>query len=150
MEIYIKRKVVDEKMGIFPGMGLLLSPFAKILTVTLIAALLGSGIFSVFKMIELKNVQIELAQEQTKTTELTGHLAAANKAIEDQNTRLKEIRAEAEKDINAVKEVNTKLDNLTKVQRSEIKLLRNRPAPEGCDDSKAWLKENLDIFEEKK
>ena len=150
MEIYIKRKVVDDRYGIFPGMSLLLSPFAKILTIGLVAALLGSAIFSVFKVLEIKDLQIELAKEQTKTTLLDSQLATCNGEIEDQNLKLKEIRAEAEQDVTAVKEVNDKLTELSKKQRNEINVLRNRPAPENCDDSKAWLRENLDIFGEKK
>lgn len=150
MEIYIKRKVVDDKMGIFPGMGLLLSPFAKIALFAALAALLSSGVFSVFKVLEVKNLEIDLANERTKTTLLSGQIAACTGEIEDQNDKLKEIRADAEKDVQAVKDANEKLSNLTKVQKFEINELRNRPAPETCEDSKAWLRDNLDIFEEPK
>ena len=101
-------------------------------------------------MFEVKNLELDLANEKNTTTFLTGQLAGCNVALEDQNTRLVEIAAEAEADINAIKKVNDQLNGLTKIQRFEINELRKRPAPQNCEDSKEWLRENLDIFEEGK
>ena len=148
MEIYVKRKIND-RYGIFPGMGMVLfSPFAKIICIALFAAILGTGGFSVFKMFEIKKLELAVSEEQKANILLTGQLDGCNTAREHQNNALIRIRTDAERDVNAVNAVNEKLNNLTKVQKFEISELRRRPAPEGCDASTALLRDNLNTFGE--
>ena len=147
MEIKVNKKtLVADRFGIFPGAGLLFSPFSKILSIALLAGILATGGLSIFKMFEVKNLELALAEEKNNVTFLTGQLAGCNVALEDQNRELAEIAAEAAADINAIKEINDQLNDLTNAQGVEIDKLRERPAPASCDDSKAWLKQNLDTF----
>jgi len=147
MEIKVSRKQEENMYGIFPGVGLLLSPFAKIAIVALLVALLSSGVFSVFKVLEVKNLEMDNLKKDVAIERLTGEVSACQTALEDQNGEIARIRADAEQDLIAVTMINEKLADLTKVQSREISILRNRPAPENCDDSKEYLKENLDTFE---
>lgn len=148
MELRIKKKEINT-YGVFPGAGVLLSPFAKILSAILFAGLLSTGVFSVFKVLEVKNLQIAIAEEKNNTLFVAGQLNECRASIEAQNNKLIAIRADAERDINDIKSVNNSLEKLNKTQRAEIEKLRNRPAPQGCVESENWLRDNLDIFEKK-
>lgn len=147
MEIKISRKQEENMYGIFPGVGLLLSPFAKIAIAALFVALLSSGVFSVFKVLEVKNLEMDNLKKDVAIERLTGEVSACQTALEDQNGEIARIRADAEQDIITVQRVNEDLIDLTKTQSREIDALRRRPPPANCDDSKEYLKENLDTFE---
>jgi hypothetical protein len=148
MLIKIKEKTVDDgRFGFFPGAGLLLSPFAKILSGVLVLSLLGSGVFSVIKIFEVKNLKIELLQSKQEERRLENELDKCKLKLDSQNIRIAEIRADADKDIIAVKEVNDQLNKVTEIQDREIERLKNAPAPESCEESTQWLIDNLQIFE---
>jgi hypothetical protein len=143
----IKLKKRDQKMGFaFGGVSLLLSPFAKILSATLLVSLLASGGFSVYKMVQVKNLKIELLQSQNELVRVTSELTACTTKLDQQNKDILNIMLDAEEDVNLVKNVNKQLDNATKIQKGEIDRLKMATAPLSCEEAQTWLKDNVGVY----
>lgn len=145
MRIRIKN-VSSGKFGFGLGAGLLLSPFAKILVGVMFATILGAGGFGVFKMFQVKNLELKLAETSSQLTLTQSELNGCKMTLDEQNRDILNIRIAAEEDVKIIKEVNKQLDKITSVQAREIDRLKSNPAPVTCDESKEWLKENIQLF----
>ena len=143
----IKLRKQDQKMAFgLGGVGLLLSPFAKILAATLFVLLLGSGGFSVFKMIQVKNLEIKLIESEHELARVTGELGQCKDQIDMQNQEILDIRMDAEEDVSLIKDVNKQLDTATKIQQDEITRLKMKTAPLTCEEAQTWLKDNIGVY----
>lgn len=141
-----EKKAEDGRFGLFPGGALLLSPFAKILSGILLAGLLTSGGFALWKMFEVKNLTIELMEEKENSAHLQSEFNNCKLEIEDQNNEIARIVSDLKKEVDDMQKLNDVLNERNVTQRREIENLRDRPAPLGCEESEAWLRDNLDIF----
>lgn len=151
MKINIREKTSDaDKFGFFPGGALLLSPFAKILSGVLLAGLLASSIFTVVKVFEVKNLEIKLLNSQKDAEHYKSEFEICATVVDSQNIQIAQIQADAQRDIDNIKRVNEDLVIVTKNQKREIEKLKSRPAPVGCDAARNWLRDNIDIFEDKR
>jgi hypothetical protein len=141
-------KNTDEigKFGFFPGATVLLSPFAKILSGVLLVALLSSAVFSVVKVFEVKNLKIDLLNEEKETTRLTTELEQCNIALTDQNNAIALLKSDADRDIENMNKINDELNKEVQLQYEEIDRLKARPAPVSCEESEIWLRDNINIF----
>lgn len=143
----IKLRKREQKMAFgLGGVGLLLSPFAKILATTLFVLLLGSGGFGVFKMIQVKNLEIKLLESQNELTRVTGELTRCKGQIDMQNQEILDIKMDAEEDVSLIKDVNKQLDAATKIQQDEITRLKLKNAPLTCEEAQTWLKDNIGVY----
>ena len=149
MRINIRRQQQDLKMGFALG-GLLLSPFAKILSVVLAGGLLLSGGFSVYKMIQVKNLELKLVKSENELIHVTGELQGCQSTIDLRNQELLDVVINAEEDINKFKDVNEQLGTIAKVQEREIGRLVADKAPLTCDEAKAWMHDNIDMYKDTK
>lgn len=144
MLIKIAKRVDDGRYGSFLG-GAILS---KIMSWTLFAGLVSSGAFNVVKVIEVKNLQVEVSSLKLKNTELSGELDKCKFTLDSQNSKIIDIQTDAQADINSTNKVNDQLKNIVNSQQKEIDKLKKEHAPQSCDESKEWLKNNIDIFKE--
>jgi predicted nuclease with TOPRIM domain len=151
MELRIKEKKIDDgRFGFFGTSTLLLTPFAKIAAAILSIGLISSLGVATFKIIQVKNLEIELLELKQDNQRLDFELSSCNSQINRTNEELVRIQAEAQNDLDEINRVNEQLNDLTKRQEREINELKDLPAPVGCEESRAWLKDNLDIFENEK
>jgi hypothetical protein len=136
------------KFGLMGGSALLLSPFAKILSGFLLAALLANGAFSIFKILENKNLEIKLLETEQNAKHFEVELKKCQNELDTQNIEIDKINVDSQRDIDIIDKTNRDLINKNIIQEREINRLKNLPAPKSCEESKQWLVNNLNIFEE--
>jgi Tfp pilus assembly protein PilN len=146
------REIEEQPEGLrsfaMPGAGLLLSPFAKILSGVLIAGMLASTGVTVYKSIQLKNIKIELLETQNKLIHESSELAKSHKVVDDQNKEIANIQIDAAENVALITKINDQLNNANKIQTKEIERLKTTTAPLTCAESKDWLKDNISVYGE--
>ena len=146
MRIRVKKRIDEPMLMGFGGVGLLLSPFAKILSAALIAGMLATTGFSIYKVFQVKNLKIQLLEAQNESVRLTGEINMCKGAIDSQNKEILNIRVDAEADRELVNKVNDQLDTAIKIQQGEIDRLKMENAPVTCDEARDWLRDNIVIY----
>ena len=142
----IKLRKHDAKMGFGLG-GVLLSPFAKILSGILVAGLITSMGFGVVKAFEVKSLENKLLKSENEVVRLGGEVENCKGILKDQNKEILNIKLDAEADVERVNEVAKHLSVINKMQKKEIEDLGKVSAPKTCDESRDWLKSNLNTYE---
>lgn len=146
MIIKIKERNIPDGRYAFGGAALLLSPFAKIISATLFVMLLGSSGFGVWKVIENKNLEIDLLNAQNSLIHKQNEFDKCKSAIQSQNQKILEFQENID-DIAEIKKREDELKRENTLLRVEIDNLKSQDAPETCEESAELLRNNLNIFD---
>ena len=147
MRIRLKERQEHNKYGFVGGLSLLLSPFAKILSASLLAGMLASAGVNVYQLLKIKNLEIRLLETENESGRLISEVATCKNALDNLNKDILRIRVDAEEDVNMIKDVNEQLGEVAKIQKNEIDRLKMKAAPISCDEARDWLRENINVYE---
>lgn len=143
-----KEEPVNGPYG-FGGLGLMaLSPVMKLLGGGTLVLLLAAVAWGGVQTLRVKNLQINLLEEQNKTVKIQGQLDNCNNQIEEQNKDIARIAEDARKDVALIQGTVDQLERVIEFQDQNIDRLRETPAPETCEEAQQFLSDNIRVFKE--